>query len=143
MDLKDFDRHLQTLQPNDWNRLFALLPEIEKTHNFGALVGGEPLPNGSITGIHWAEEKIIHETVNICNDLQLVVVFDWTAWEEGKRMLQDPHTNFAELDTITLCKLITIIIRSDRFNEGTTILFFENGVFGKIISAIKGNATRK
>ena len=60
-------------------------------------------------------------------------------WPEGKAMLQNKSQDFDNLDLATLCKLITTIIRADRFNDGYLISRFENGTILKIIKAIKRN----
>jgi hypothetical protein len=69
--------------------------------------------------------------------LGLVIVFDWSAWKEGIDMLNEPETNYYELNRETLCKLLTIIIRSDKFCEGYLINSFEQGTVIKIVEALK------
>ena len=45
--------------------------------------------------------------------MPVVVVFDWKAWELGVSALKDPTHNFQNHDLVTLCKLITTILRAE------------------------------
>lgn len=134
-----FQSHLITLKPHDWDKLFALLPEIEQTGDFGTLVGGVPNENGAAQMPFWDSAQVVNDFVRVFYDLDLGVDFDWTSWTEGEHMLSDASFDYTTLDTLTLCKLLTAIIRADRFNDGYLIVNFENGVVPKIIRAIQHN----
>lgn len=137
IELEKLQEHLSTLTTNDWNKLFSLLPEIETTKKFGEVKGGEELENGSFTFPYWSSSEIVNKVFQIIHELDIVPAFDWTSWAEGKSILNDQDFNYSKLDTITLCKLLTTIVRTDRFNDGFFVLNFENGVILKIIKAIK------
>lgn len=72
-------------------------------------------------------------------DLNLVLKFDWGAWEEGKEILNSGEQNFFALEPVTLCKLLTALIRTDRFMDGTLVSNFVNGTIIKIIKALQDN----
>jgi hypothetical protein len=135
--LENFKEHIQTLKTSDWERLFALIPKMEKTTVFGEEKGWNKLENGNLEMPFWNCSKIVDEFIHIFYDLKLCVVFDWTSWIEGRDILNQKDFDFSKLDTITLCKILTIIIRADRFNDGYLDLNFENGVIPKIIKALK------
>ncbi|MBX3043082.1 MAG: ADP-ribosylglycohydrolase family protein [Candidatus Kapabacteria bacterium] len=139
IELEKLQEHLRTLTTNDWNRLFSLLPEIETTKKFGEVKGGEELENGSFTFPYWSSFEIVDKVFNLIHELGIVPIFDWTSWADGKSILNDQDFNYSNLDTITLCKLLTTIVRADGFNDGFFVLNFENGVIPKIIKAIKQN----
>ena len=65
--------------------------------------------------------------------------FDWMDWQEGKEILSTHDYNFANTDPLTLFKLLTTIVRVDRFSDGTLIGMMEEGVIQKIVDGIKGN----
>jgi len=44
---------------------------------------------------------------------------------------------FENLDSITLCKLLTTIVRADRFNDGLMISYFNDGTISAIIQDLK------
>jgi Family of unknown function (DUF6508) len=142
-ELENFQEHIRKLTTNDWDRLFSLLPEIEATKKFGEVKGGEQLENGSFTFPYWSSSEIVDKVFHLIHELSLVPAFDWTSWNEGKSILNSQEFNYSTLDTITLCKLLTTIVRTDRFNDGFFVLNFENGVIPKIIKAIKQNQTKE
>ena len=139
IELEKLQEHINRLTTNDWDRLFSLLPEIEATKKFGEVKGGEQTEDGSFTFPYWSSSEIVDKVFQLIHELNLVPVFDWTSWEEGKSILNNQDFNYSSLDTITLCKLLTTIVRADRFNDGFFVLNFENGVIPKIIKAIKQN----
>jgi ADP-ribosylglycohydrolase len=139
IDLEQLQKHLATLRYGDWAKLFDLLPVIERTDKFGEVKGGEKLENGFMTFPYWNSSEIVDKTFDVIDELNLNPIFDWTSWKEGKSILNDNYFNYSELDSITLCKLFTTIIRADRFNDGFMISCFENGIFSKIIKGLQKN----
>jgi hypothetical protein len=142
-ELEKLQEHINTLTTNDWDKLNSLLQEIENTRNFGELKGVEQLEDGSITFPYWSSFEVVDKVFKLMHALNLVPAFDWTSWAEGKAILNNPNFNYSNLDTITLCKLLTTIVRSDRFYDGFIIFNFENGVIPKIIKTIIQNEIKK
>ncbi len=136
-DLKSFAGHLMSLSQNDWNRLFALLPILENTSNFGTLINPKSQNTSVYTFPYYLPEPIVLDTLEIIYHLDIVPVFDWMSWEEGRAILADENTNYKELDKITLCQLLTVIIRTDRFSEGYLISCFDRGVMTAIIRGLQ------
>ncbi len=143
IELEKLQEHIRTLTINDWDRLFSLLPEIEATKKFGEVKGGEEPESGSFTFPYWSASEIVDQVFQLIHEFDIVPIFDWTSWDEGKSILNNPDFTYSNLDTITLCKLLTTIVRADRFNDGYFVLNFENGVIPKIIKAIKNNEIKK
>ena len=56
-----------------------------------------------------------------------------------KNILKQEHYDFNLLDTLTLCKLLTTIVRADRVTDGLLISFFEKSTILNILKAIKQN----
>lgn len=92
IQLEELPQHLETLSSRDWDRLFELIPKIERTQAFRSY------------------PDIIRNTV----DVMINPVFDWMSWKEGKAMATSRNYNYSQLDTITLCKLLGAIIRVQR-----------------------------
>ena len=137
-ELEELPKHLSTLKPENWNKLFTLLPKIEATKEFR-----EP-------GIVWRGKKfytphidtpeVVFEFLEIVYKIGIVVDFDWMYWKKGKNILNSPtklEMDFTKLHALTLCKLITCIVRADRFNEGILVQNFQCGVIPKIIKALQ------
>jgi hypothetical protein len=142
-ELEKLQEDINTLTTNDWDKLISLLQEIEVTRNFGELKGGEQLEDGSITFPYWSSSEVVKKAFKIIHELNLVPAFNWTSWAEGKAILNNQDFNYSNLDTITLCKLLTTIVRTDRFNDGFFVFNFENGVIPKIIKTIIQNEINK
>lgn len=134
--LESFPHHLHTLTPANWKSLFSLLPEIEQTTSFGHAAGGETV-DGVTTIPYWVPADIVTRTINVLNELQLIPVFDWMQWEEGRNILNTPHYYFMVLPVVDLCRLLTVITRTDRFSEGYLVRCFENGSVLGILRALE------
>ena len=134
---KEFEAHLLNINAKSWNRLFKLLPKIEEAKNFGELKDGKKLEDGSLQMPYWVNSKIVEDFLEIFHELNLCVSFDWPSWTEGKEILNKNDFDFNKLNTLPLCKLLTVLVRKDRFNEGFLISCFQNGTISNIIKAIK------
>jgi hypothetical protein len=136
-ELKDLPLRLKTLSQSEWSKLFDLIPEIEKTISFGKLSAGVRDESGINVFPSWQASPIVDRFCKVAYELNIIAVFDWSSWDEGYKILADPKGNFELLDAVTLCKLITLIVRADRFNDGVLIGCFESGTMTKITLALK------
>jgi hypothetical protein len=134
---ENLPNHIATLSCGDWQQLFDLLPEIKSSARFGRLVGSKCMADGSVSYPYWSEEAIVSRFFNTSYFLGLVVLFDWAAWDEGLVILNNPSSNFLQFDLMTLIKLLTVIIRSDKYCEGYMINSFENGTVIRILEAMQ------
>lgn len=124
----NLQNQINNITNQQWSSLFHLIPQISEANNFG----------------HWenyyfSESKLIQQFRKLAYDLPLVVKFDWTNWTEGKTALQNKIFDFNAQDLPFLCRIITLIIRQDRFSEGYLVTNFKNGTIEKILNAIKNN----
>lgn len=137
--IEQLPEHLKTISKSDWQQLFDILTEINQTKSFGEIIGGKKLSNGSIMMPFWVPAEIVERFLKLVYKLGIVPVFDWMNWKEGKKILCDKNKDYTLLNTITLCKLLTTIIRADRFNDGFLISCFEDGTISKIIKGLQVN----
>ena len=126
-----------TEQPKDWKLLFDMLPEIKQKKKFGKLVGAKKMPDGNLALPFWLEDEIVSRFFNAAYFLNIVIVFDWASWQEGIDILNEPDSDFNNYDFETLCKLVTLIVRGDKFCEGYLINSFETGNMTRIIEALQ------
>ncbi len=141
-DLEVFTKYLKTISAAQWETLFVLIPKIECANVFGRLIESKQLEAGSYTFPYWIGTEIITRTSNIIFQLDIMPVFDWMKWEEGRELLNSDN-DFSSLDILTLCKLLTYIYRLNRFNEGALIGYFEAGTVKKILKALKSNIDKQ
>ena len=143
INLEKFQQHTTSLTQQEWDTLFSFLPAMEKAQTFGEVKGGEHLEDGSLSVPFWRASDIVNHVCQVIHRLNLLPTFDWTNWEEGRSILENTNFDYATLDTITLCKLLTTIVRADRFHDGFIVANFENGVIPKIIKALQYNESKE
>ncbi len=134
---------INNLSYRDWQPLFSLIPEIEKTTNFGEWRGGETDEEGVTQFPYIDESFVVSKFLAIVYDIPIIISFNWVEWEEGRRMLNDENFDFDTIDIVTKCKLITAIVRSDKFIEGNLVLAFESDKILKILKSIRKEVMAK
>ena len=137
IDEKDCKVKINAITQHDWQSLLALIPEIENTSEFGEWKGGEKNPDGSVT-MPWRETApIIKKFLKAVYAIPIIISFDWPSWDEGRKIAGNVDFDFDTLDIVTKCKLITAIVRNDRFCEGALVAAFESGLILKILKSIE------
>ncbi len=128
---------INSFSKKDWEPLLALIPEIENTNQFSEVKGGACNNNGVLTVPYNVPSAVVNRFSEIVYDLPIIIDFNWSAWTEGREMLKDRDFDFDSIDIPDKCKLITIIIRSDRFCDGALISAFNEGIILEILKSIK------
>jgi len=85
-----------------WQKLFNLIPVITSIKSFGKSSGTEKHPDGSFTFPYVIEAGVVSEFRKAVSDLGIIKPFDWPNWEEGRKLLNNPNSDFSSLDTETL-----------------------------------------
>ena len=57
--------------------------------------------------------------------------------------MNDKNFNFDSIDIPTMCKIITAIVRNNRFCDGALVSAFESGLILKILKSIKHQINAK
>ncbi len=137
MNDKSGKEKIEAFTPRDWQPLFALIPEIEGTSTFGEWKGGGKDQEGVIQFPYCNSEPIVSRFLEVVYDLPVIIDFNWGAWDEGRKMTDDEGFDFDSVDLFTKCKLITAIVRSDRFCEGALVSAFKSGLILKILKSME------
>ena len=91
--------HLATL---DLEPLFRYIPLLERSIR----------PDGT----YCVAEKVSHELYSLVYELGLIINFDWSAWAAGEHYLNVVRAvQTPDLSLDILCRVLTLIIRADRF----------------------------
>jgi hypothetical protein len=119
----DFPRSVDHIAARDWEVFMGMIPRIRTTPHFG-----RPVENGGVgfAGSYLYPE-IVHEFIQHCRSLGLVVDFEWRDWEGRTAYLKDSSQKVRRAGIATLIKLITAHIRYDEAHEGWLGHVFEEG----------------
>lgn len=98
-------------------------------------VGGDRLPDGSITVPDASYAPEVLAFVRDLYDLGFVVPFDWPNWEEGSRLFNAPE-GIARASLEDCVKLLTAIVRHDRFVWGEAF-GLDRGIFRLILQRLQ------
>lgn len=126
---------VNALTEKDWSELQTLYERVvSHKSSFSEMGGGKELSDGVIEMPFTIEKPIVSEVRKFLSDKRLIVMFDWSHWDEGKAMFkvtkEDRFKNISLEDTV---KLLTAIIRNDRFCDGTWADLFESGDAAKLL----------
>lgn len=120
------EAELNALPFEQWEKLFALIPQIEAASDFGE-VPCEEDEEGNLTISSYTEfAHVVWAFQNIVYEIPIAIDFGWMHWDEGKKMLLG-NDDLSGCDIVFLCKLITTAVRAERFITGTLLSVFESG----------------
>lgn len=121
--------------------LAAFLPVFEEPgFVFATMEGGEEVEPGTFT-MPWSSlsEPAIRFVETAYENGWVLSDFDWPEWaqaEEAIRLRDDP-AELAQATTEQLAKLLTTVIRQDRFIEGALAAAFDAGLLTAILQRVE------
>ncbi len=128
---------LHSLTLEEWEPLLSLIPEIESTSSFGEWSRGSSGNEGAFQMPWCTPAPVVERFLKVIYGIPIVISFDWGSWDEGRRMVGDDDFDYDSVDLLTKCKLITAIVRNDRFCEGLLVSAFESGLMLKILRSLE------
>ncbi|MCK5820321.1 MAG: hypothetical protein KAH17_00480 [Bacteroidales bacterium] len=134
IELSELPELLSSLTLNDWQPLLDLIPDIEQSTTFGTLQGGDEVEDDVFSFPFYAPSPVVEKFEELCYKLGIIVDFDWPGWDEGRELASGDQSQIRNLDLVTSCKLITAIVRNNRFCDGVLVGAFESGL---ILSVLK------
>jgi Family of unknown function (DUF6508) len=119
------------------HQLAAFLPEFEKPgFEFGHWVMPPALEPGVIISPYFAHGPVADSLHRTCYDMGWVLQrFDWPAWMNTTEAVQ-LRDNPSVLERATpeqLARLLTVLIRQDRFVEGALAAAYKDGLLVRIL----------
>lgn len=136
LDENNYIETISSYSEEDWQPLLHLIPEIEATEEFGEVTGGDEIEKGVFTFPHISESAVVFKFHEIVYGMPIMISFDWTSWDGGRIIVDDDSFDYNSIDIPTKCKIITAIVRNDRFCEGALVEAFESGLILKILKSI-------
>lgn len=137
LEENNYVKNINSFSLNRWKPLLDLIPAIEKSKNFGEMPGGTKNEEGTITFPHWIPEPVVIQCIEIVYEMPIIINFAWSTWDEGRNLLRGKNFDFDTVDIPTKCKIITAIVRQDRFVEGTLVSAFESGLILRLLISIR------
>jgi len=124
------------LTDEDWREIEHLNARIQSHAGpWGGWGGGQEI-SPDVWQMPFAEpDPLVGEFEQSWYRWRLVLTdFNWSSWSEGRQWYSAPDpAKYDRLDQLTALKLLTAVIRNNRFNEGALMGAFESGDFPKII----------
>ena len=134
---ENYIQQIQSYTLLDWKPLLELIPIIETTEKFSEVGEINYTENGFVILPHSQPHEIVYQFEEIVYKIPIIISFDWGSWEEGRRMLQNESLDYDSIDVVTKCKLITAVVRNDRFCDGALVSAFRSGQMLKILKSIE------
>ncbi|MBC8183842.1 hypothetical protein H8E88_22340, partial [candidate division KSB1 bacterium] len=104
MNDKEINNHIKCISIKNWNRLFDLIPKIQSISKFGEWKSGKPDSKGIIEFPYVIEDSIVTDFIDIMEDLNLIINFDWGKWDKGDEIYL--RNIFTKQDNVTLIKIL-------------------------------------
>ena len=86
---------------------------------------------------YYEPASVVSRFLEIVYDIPIMISFDWGSWDDGERMVNDEKFDFDTIDLVTKCKVVTALVRNDRYCEGTLVSAFESGLILEILRSIE------
>ncbi|MCB1177951.1 MAG: hypothetical protein KDK36_10265 [Leptospiraceae bacterium] len=131
---EEYISRIESLNKGDFVRLLELIPQFQMNPDFGKMEKGDE-STGNLP--FYAPSELVSEFLKIIEEMGIIIDFDWIKWNEGVEILKNPDYDFQSLNKVTLCKLITAIVKNDRFTEGYLLSKFNDGSLLKIIQTFE------
>lgn len=141
MNLLKPDNYIEKINSyteQDWQPLLELIPKIEKIDKFGDdSEAMKLLKQGIIDMNPYEEHPIVQQFRDVVYSIPIMINFDWAAWDEGREIVSNEDFDYDSIDIPTKCKIITAIVRNDRFCSGRLIEAFESGMMLKVLKSVE------
>lgn len=138
----DFLTHIESLPNEVWETLAAFIPLIESHEgNFG---GVKVKDVGAPFKFLFDEQDILVQAFSAyIRNVTLMCVFDWMVWEEGKDYATRDNPNYSHFTFEELCKIFTVMLRGDHFNQGLLVRCFKEKSVLNLLKEIKKRKSSK
>jgi len=138
LQLDNYIERINSYSAQDWKPLLDLIPEIEQVDKFGDdSEAMKLLEQGIIDMNPYVEHEIVQQFRDVVYSIPIAIDFNWGAWDEGRKIVSDENFEYDTIDMPTKCKIITAIVRNDRFCSGRLVEAFETGMMLKVLKSIR------
>lgn len=136
LTIENYKEEIESMSLEEWKPLLDLIPVIEKTETFST-PGKISYPDEDTIKIGPSKQApVIFTFSKIVYQIRIIIDFDWSQWDEGKKLAGNPCMDYDSIDIPTKCKLITAFVRNDRFCDGALASRFDDGTILQILKSI-------
>ena len=139
----EIEQRLRAAPDGRWSELWSAVDALRADPDKGRWAGGEAVRTIVIDGV---EKPVIQMPYVIYGDAALDVIakvgglgasepFDWQAWDGLNRYRAGRGLDHAPV--AEAIRMLTAIVRADRFFEGTLLASLENGAFMAAIDRLR------
>lgn len=118
---KKQEHYLNSIPKEDFQKLVHLFDNLKK-HGYSD---------------KFMNSDTFRELHKLLYDLKLIFSFDWMAWHEGWKNINDTSFDYSGCSLLDTSMYLTAIFRADRFSDGTIEQNFRNGTLDKIFNTLK------
>ena len=137
LDEGNCEKVIESFSDSDWQPLLALIPLLESTSSFGEGPEENERDDGTWVLLSCLKAPIVSKFVESVYAIPIIIDFDWSAWDEGRGLAHDEDFDYDTTDLVTKCRMVTAIVRNDRYCEGALVSAFESGLILKILKSIE------
>ncbi len=134
---RNYTEKINAIRKEDWQPLFDLIDVCESISKFEVVVEEESEEDDVIYLSRDSEIAVVSQFRNMVYDLEIIIDFNWGGWDEGRKIARTENFDFDTIDIPTKCKLITAIVRNDRFCTGALAGQFDTGLIQQIVKSIR------
>ena len=129
------------LAPPQLDGLASFLPAFEAPDSeFGTRKGGDEVEPGTFTMPQFSPSELTSRFLDVAyRDGWVRPDFDWPTWAktpEAQR-LRDDREALEQATVLELARLLTVVIRSERFGEGAVAAAIESGLVTAVLRRIE------
>ncbi len=132
---------LDELAPPQLDGLASLLPAFEAPDaEFGTWEGGGEIEPGTFTLLQFSHSELTSRFLEVAyRDGWVRPDFDWPTWAQTPeaQRLRDDREAIAQATVLELARLLTVVIRSERFGEGAVAAAIESGLVTAVLRRIE------
>ena len=129
------------LAPPRLDGLASLLPAFEAPDaEFGTWEGGDEVEPGTFTMPWFSHSELTSRFLEVAYcDGWVRPDFDWPAWAQTPeaQRLRDDREALEQATVLELARLLTVVIRSERFGEGAVAEAIESGLVAAVLRRIE------
>lgn len=126
-----FNKHILTISSKQWDLLFSLINNLDKDQAYCVIIENyEKAPRIKLS-------KSIKQVLSSLHSLNLFIEFDYLSWKEKDKLIA--YTNYSSFQSITICKLLTVMVKNEKFCHGTIVRWFETKIAIQLLKQLQKN----